>query len=228
MKCPKCGYLGFEDVERCRNCGYDFSLTSAVPLPDLTFRRDTKAITPLDDLSLIDGGSATPDNRMTDIGAELDRTFGRDERAPGRPAHALGVTMPRNVRNFWLTADVDGRAVDQVRLTDVVDDAVKLARDHHRTDALFRRDLVDGHARRRAEGERTGVTMRGHALHPEFHLGRRHAELVLQNAARPQRRGLLIFRHADTAAAQIGGLVDAGRAPHQNLGVEEFSRGEDR
>ena len=27
MKCPKCGYLGFEHVERCRNCGYDFSLT---------------------------------------------------------------------------------------------------------------------------------------------------------------------------------------------------------
>ena len=29
MKCPKCGYLGFEHVERCRNCGYDFSLTAA-------------------------------------------------------------------------------------------------------------------------------------------------------------------------------------------------------
>jgi uncharacterized RDD family membrane protein YckC len=28
MKCPKCGYLGFESVDRCRNCGYDFSLTS--------------------------------------------------------------------------------------------------------------------------------------------------------------------------------------------------------
>lgn len=26
MKCPKCGYLGFEPVERCRHCGYDFSL----------------------------------------------------------------------------------------------------------------------------------------------------------------------------------------------------------
>jgi uncharacterized RDD family membrane protein YckC len=29
MKCPKCGYLGFEPVDRCRNCGYDFALTSA-------------------------------------------------------------------------------------------------------------------------------------------------------------------------------------------------------
>lgn len=26
MKCPKCHYLGFDTGERCRNCGYDFSL----------------------------------------------------------------------------------------------------------------------------------------------------------------------------------------------------------
>jgi len=29
MKCPKCGYLGFERGDRCRNCGYDFSLASS-------------------------------------------------------------------------------------------------------------------------------------------------------------------------------------------------------
>jgi uncharacterized RDD family membrane protein YckC len=28
MKCPKCSYLGFETGDRCRNCGYDFSLLS--------------------------------------------------------------------------------------------------------------------------------------------------------------------------------------------------------
>jgi uncharacterized RDD family membrane protein YckC len=28
VKCPKCGYLGFETGDRCRNCGYDFSLTT--------------------------------------------------------------------------------------------------------------------------------------------------------------------------------------------------------
>ena len=27
MKCPKCGYLGFETGDRCRNCGYEFSLS---------------------------------------------------------------------------------------------------------------------------------------------------------------------------------------------------------
>lgn len=26
MKCPKCNYLGLESVDRCNNCGYDFSL----------------------------------------------------------------------------------------------------------------------------------------------------------------------------------------------------------
>jgi uncharacterized RDD family membrane protein YckC len=29
MKCPKCDYLGFDTGERCRNCGYDFSLIAA-------------------------------------------------------------------------------------------------------------------------------------------------------------------------------------------------------
>ena len=28
MKCPKCGYLAFESGDRCRNCGYEFSLST--------------------------------------------------------------------------------------------------------------------------------------------------------------------------------------------------------
>ena len=28
MKCPKCRYIGFETGDRCRNCGYEFSLLS--------------------------------------------------------------------------------------------------------------------------------------------------------------------------------------------------------
>lgn len=40
MKCPKCDYLGFETGDRCRNCGYDFSLLAApaASLPDLSLR----------------------------------------------------------------------------------------------------------------------------------------------------------------------------------------------
>ena len=41
MKCPKCSYLGFETGDRCKNCGYDFSLLAAPHEPpdhDLNLR----------------------------------------------------------------------------------------------------------------------------------------------------------------------------------------------
>ncbi len=31
MRCPKCHYISFESADRCRNCGYEFSLAAAVP-----------------------------------------------------------------------------------------------------------------------------------------------------------------------------------------------------
>ena len=46
MKCPKCGYLGFESGARCRNCGYDFSLSpasSAGPGVELPIRSEVKS-----------------------------------------------------------------------------------------------------------------------------------------------------------------------------------------
>ena len=59
MKCPKCGYLGFERVEHCRNCGYDFSLSSSSHTPDLSLRsRASDSLQPLADLSFVD--SALP------------------------------------------------------------------------------------------------------------------------------------------------------------------------
>jgi uncharacterized RDD family membrane protein YckC len=56
MKCPKCGYLGFEPADRCRNCGYDFSLTTAPApeFPELAMRDDRAPLAPLDDLKLVD------------------------------------------------------------------------------------------------------------------------------------------------------------------------------
>ena len=44
MKCPKCGYLGFASVDRCKNCGYDFSLVGHADLP--LFRGDTPVLPP--------------------------------------------------------------------------------------------------------------------------------------------------------------------------------------
>ena len=57
MKCPKCDYLGFEEVDRCRNCGYDFSLMSAPEIPELPLRSDHADLGPLDDLTLVDAAA---------------------------------------------------------------------------------------------------------------------------------------------------------------------------
>ncbi len=89
MKCPKCGYLGFETVERCRNCGYDFSLTKAVDLPEFPIREENRRVTPLDDLSLIDAATApASETATTDISPDLDQAFRPP--APRRPAGPSG------------------------------------------------------------------------------------------------------------------------------------------
>ena len=94
MKCPKCGYLGFEDVDRCRNCGYDFSLTAEPALQDLPIRRGHATPHPLDDLSLIDAAAAPEPPRMTDVPADVDRVFGAPE--PAEPlAASARARVPR-------------------------------------------------------------------------------------------------------------------------------------
>lgn len=52
MRCPKCNYLSFDSSERCRNCGYDFSLVTDVPASELPIRRDGEPIGPLADLAI--------------------------------------------------------------------------------------------------------------------------------------------------------------------------------
>jgi len=98
MKCPKCGYLGFEEVERCRNCGYDFSLTAEPALQDLSIRRSNPTPHPLDDLSLVDRAAAPAPLRMTDVPAEVDRVFGAPEPAeaglPSARARVSRVELP--------------------------------------------------------------------------------------------------------------------------------------
>jgi uncharacterized RDD family membrane protein YckC len=53
MKCSKCGYLGFESGDRCRNCGYEFSLSPDYDLPDLAIRKEDEP-GGLDDFALVD------------------------------------------------------------------------------------------------------------------------------------------------------------------------------
>jgi uncharacterized RDD family membrane protein YckC len=40
MRCPKCQYITFDSGDRCRNCGYEFSLSVEDPPVDVKIRRD--------------------------------------------------------------------------------------------------------------------------------------------------------------------------------------------
>jgi uncharacterized RDD family membrane protein YckC len=52
MKCPKCQYISFDNGERCRNCGYDFSLSVDVPPADLPIQDPAEPIGPFTDFTL--------------------------------------------------------------------------------------------------------------------------------------------------------------------------------
>lgn len=82
MKCPKCGYLGFESGDRCRNCGYDFSLAAAEPVgADLPIQTGEEPHGPLADFSLAEDRSSEPGNGGSPRGRGVD--LGR---VVGKPA----------------------------------------------------------------------------------------------------------------------------------------------
>jgi uncharacterized RDD family membrane protein YckC len=75
MKCPKCGYLGFETSDRCRNCGYDFSLAVGVePPPELPLRSSEHPGGPLADFDLGDADVAARSGATPNL--DLDRIIG--------------------------------------------------------------------------------------------------------------------------------------------------------
>jgi uncharacterized RDD family membrane protein YckC len=98
MKCPKCSYLGFETTERCRHCGYDFSLSvNVAPSNELSLRPAAAPEAPLADfdLSSLNTTVATPPMSL-----DLDRLIGQAEpeieRAPQSrpPRSAAAVATP--------------------------------------------------------------------------------------------------------------------------------------
>jgi uncharacterized RDD family membrane protein YckC len=94
MKCPKCGYLGFETTDRCRNCGYDFSLAAPGPTAELALHGATDD-PPLADLTLHD-----EDDVDVSLHEREAAGFGRPERRRPTPSPTLAPTTvpaPRDV-----------------------------------------------------------------------------------------------------------------------------------
>jgi len=92
MKCSKCGYLGFETGDRCRNCGYEFSLSSEFELQDLSIKRDDEPAD-LDDFALVDAAVAPRAPAATTGSFSLAAVM--TERTAARPSPAgPSASMP--------------------------------------------------------------------------------------------------------------------------------------
>src|SRR5438128_5691919 len=58
-------------------------------------------------------------------------------------------------------------------------------------------------------------------LHVPVDFVLRHAEVMVQHAARPERGGLLVLADADALAEEVAGLVDAGVDMKGQVGMEK-------
>ena len=93
MKCPKCGYLGFEAVDRCRNCGYEFSLAPAARPSELPIRGRGDPVESLDDLALGHAASPAPPSPLT--------AFPPEDNTPAAPRQdATPFELPLFVRTM--------------------------------------------------------------------------------------------------------------------------------
>src|SRR5215831_2122050 len=59
-KCPKCQYFSFDSGDRCRNCGYDFSLVDDAPADELSLQTGSEPVGPLGDFALNDTPNKLP------------------------------------------------------------------------------------------------------------------------------------------------------------------------
>jgi uncharacterized RDD family membrane protein YckC len=81
VKCPKCHYLGFETGDRCKNCGYDFSLLSVAESQPPDYEIHPAAI---DDV---------PVHVVEHIAADDDPWFGTEDQ-PGESRIELATRFP--------------------------------------------------------------------------------------------------------------------------------------
>jgi uncharacterized RDD family membrane protein YckC len=111
MKCPKCGYIGFESAQKCRNCGYDFSLASEpVREIDLPLTRDEPLGAPADfDFRTGDTPRAMPVRRRGSASGDFDLPA-RTPRAIEPDLPLFGAASPVPSSQAASPAAVPGRA----------------------------------------------------------------------------------------------------------------------
>jgi len=105
MKCPKCLYIGFETGDRCKNCGYDFSLLAAADEPstapaDLPLRGEPAEALAFDVSSAVEDAWTAPSvDRFRDLPDEEEPALALSLAGPGveiAPSPAPAVPMARS------------------------------------------------------------------------------------------------------------------------------------
>ena len=116
MKCPKCGYLGFETTDRCRNCQYDFSLSPSAPDPELTLHGTEHQHEAPSDFEL--PPIARQGDALSAIALDLDRLF--DDPEPSRmppPAPTVAPPVVRTAKPLPIEGTGPDEASEQDRAT---------------------------------------------------------------------------------------------------------------
>jgi uncharacterized RDD family membrane protein YckC len=106
MKCPKCGYLGFETSDRCRNCGYDFSLAAeSSGASELPLHATAGPGEALADLALSHFEPTPPSETLASL--DLDRIIGSDVDHSAASSPAAIPESPRTRRSRTSPDDRD-------------------------------------------------------------------------------------------------------------------------
>lgn len=97
MRCPKCHYISFDDSDRCRNCGYEFSLAVDVASLDLPIHTNDEALGPLADFALAELEPPAPPPREIegfDPAPDEPAPVARPEPAAEPPARRAPADLP--------------------------------------------------------------------------------------------------------------------------------------
>jgi uncharacterized RDD family membrane protein YckC len=92
MKCPKCGYLGFETTDRCRNCQYDFSLAPFASDPELPLKSPDRGDETNGEFDLPAIKRQT--DSLTTSALDLDQVFGASSPESVEAAEPVGTAEP--------------------------------------------------------------------------------------------------------------------------------------
>jgi hypothetical protein len=159
----------------------------------------------------------------------------------GFPEKIFGGRIRKERLDIRVVPEISGAAVDQVRVHDVVNGRVQLARKHHAADAFLGWDLADHYAGWSRETDRPAMAMGRDALHSEFHILRTHTEswqrawpTALQSAIRGRRRlpsGRLAYRCRRRGLTRISvketpGRNTEARPAFVTLGLRHHERGQ--